>query len=96
MANGKLRFNLGKLVFTRGVNDLVADNTDYAKQVLDSIIKYQCGEWGDLCEEDKQTNEDALKYGERLLGRYDITPEPIYIITEWDRSATTVLFPREY
>lgn len=53
---------------------------------------------GDTCDEDKQVNEDSLRDGERLLAVYIYpeTGEKIWIITEWDRSVTTILFPEEY
>lgn len=54
---------------------------------------------GDLCDEDKATNDDALEYGGRLMSQYRRESYPsqrIWIITEADRSCTTVLFPHEY
>ena len=52
---------------------------------------------GDLCQEDKTENELSLKYGFRLLSSYQVTDtEKIWIITEADRSVTTLLLPAEY
>jgi hypothetical protein len=56
------------------------------------------GDWGDQLEfNDVLANEQAPVDGERLLSKYRVRPGvSIYIITEWDRSLTTVLLPEEY
>jgi len=91
------KFSLGQLVMTRGVNDKVADDTQFAKFVIESLGRHAKGDWGDLSQEDKQENELSLKKGFRLLSAYERNGLPkIWIITEADRSVTTVLFPDEY
>ena len=89
-------FKLGKLVMTRGVHSKIKEDVDFAIGVLDAFERYQRCDWGDLCDEDKAENEHALKEGERIFALYHIGTEKIYIITEWDRSVTTILFPEEY
>ena len=90
-------FNLGRLLMTRGVNDQVAENTDFAKFVTGSLARHRKGDWGTLSEEDRKENELSLKEGFRLLSAYEAEGLPkIWIITERDRSATTILFPDEY
>jgi hypothetical protein len=54
------------------------------------------GVWGDLCQEDVDANWHALEHGLRLLSRYDTPVGDFYLITEWDRSYTTVLHVSEY
>ena len=88
--------NLGKLLMTRGVSELMEKDDKFMDRVIKSFARYTGGDWGELCEEDKQASDDALKCGERLFAKYDIEPKSIYIITEWDRSVTTILFPEEY
>ncbi len=88
-------FKLGQIVLTRGVNDLMAQNKAFAKQVTQSIKKHSCGDWGDTCKVDKAENEIAVKQGDQILSVYEGVKK-IWIITESDRSATTVLFPDEY
>jgi len=89
--------NLGRLLMTRGVNDLVAEDEFFAKFVMGSLTRHRRGDWGDLIDEDKQENELSLKAGYRLLSAYEVKGLPkIWIITEADRSATTILFPDEY
>ena len=52
---------------------------------------------GDLCAEDRQENERALRVGSRLLSTYRTRrEEKLWVITEWDRTATTLLLPEEY
>jgi len=92
----KVKFKLGQVVMTRGVNDKVAENERFAKFVLDCLKRHANGDWGDLCQEDIQENKLSLKQGFRLLSAYKNGEEKIWIITEADRSATTILFPEEY
>lgn len=93
----QIKFNPGQIVMTRAVNDLIADNEEFAKHVSLSLRRHLAGEWGELCDEDRAMNESALLEGERLFSAYtkDGVP-PIWIITECDRSVTTILFPDEY
>ena len=92
-----IRVPFGQLVFTRRVNDRVADNTQFGKFVIESLGRHSKGDWGDLSQEDKNENDLSLKEGFRLLSAYERTGLPkIWIITEADRSVTTVLFPDEY
>lgn len=64
--------------------------------MLECIQRHRQGDWGDLCDFDRKANDDALKHGDRILSAYTIVGTKIWIITEWDRSITTVLFPEEY
>ena len=61
------------------------------------LQRHATGDWGDLCTEDTQANNDALQYGDRLLSSYVLTEScKVWVITEWDRSVTTILLPSEY
>lgn len=91
-----MKFNVGQVVVTCGVNEKLMESKPFASFVAKSFVRHCNGDWGELCEEDKETNEYALKNGERLLSRYENGDLSIYIITEWDRSVTTILFPEEY
>lgn len=94
------KFKLGQLVATRGVDDRMRKDRIFAAFVSRSIRRYQNRDWGDTCEEDKSQNDYAVDNGERILAAYEQAgvkePMKIWIITEWDRSATTILFPEEY
>lgn len=87
-----MRFRLGKLVATPAVLAAVPSS------VIDlCLARHLSGDWGDMSDTDKQTNEQALKDGNRLFSAYQVRADTrIWIITEADRSATTVLFPEEY
>ena len=95
---------LGKVVMTRGVAEAVDESMEFTSFVADCARRYVRKDWGDLCKEDKKANDDALRNGDRIVASYlmpqalrDLTDESkIWIITEWDRSVTTVLFPSEY
>ena len=92
-----ISFNLGRLVMTRGISDQVAESGAFAKFLIESLDRHRKGDWGNLCDEDKQENELSLKEGFRLLSAYEVEGMPkIWIITEADRSATTILLPEEY
>ena len=61
------------------------------------LQRHVTGDWGDLCEEDKNENEFSLKNELRILSAYTLrTGVKIWVITEADRSATTILLPDEY
>ena len=85
-------FPLGNVYMTAGVAALELDAEDIAWL----LHRHQCGDWGDLDDEDKQANDRDRKLGERLLSRYDTDAGSLYVITERDRSTTTVLLRSEY
>ena len=94
----KQLFKLGQCVCTRGVNESMKADEYFRRFVNRSFLRHQTGDWGDLCDEDKELNDLAVKNGDdRILSRYAYNTEMvIYIITEWDRSYTTILFTDEY
>lgn len=91
-------FNLGMTVVTNAVGKKMEADLNFRTFVVNSLEKYRNQDWGDTCEEDKQSNDYGLKHDERILAVYIYpkTGEKIWIITEWDRSVTTILFPSEY
>lgn len=95
----KKSFSIGQLVATRGVHDLMQENPDFNHFAQSAFLKYRRCDWGDTCESDKAQNDSAVINGERILAEYRHPEHPdwrLWIITEWDRSATTLLFPSEY
>ena len=92
------KFELGQTVVTEAIDERMKSDKGFAVFVQMSLGKYVQGDWGDTCDEDKQTNEESLRDGERLLAVYIYpnTGEKILIITEWDRSVTTIMFPSDY
>ena len=67
------------------------------QQPFEFLHRHVSGDWGDLVDEDIQENERALEHGSRLFSAYGLNDGTrIWIITEYDRSATTILLPMEY
>jgi hypothetical protein len=60
------------------------------------FLRHARCDWGDLGLEDKAMNDDALHTEGRLLSRYDVSGLSFYIVTEWDRSVTTLMLTHEY
>jgi hypothetical protein len=60
------------------------------------LVRHATGDWGELCAFDRRQNEIALRDGYRVLSSYDILTGRVWIITEADRSVTTILLPEEY
>ena len=91
------KFSLGSLAMTRTVNDTVAHNKQFAMEITAALHRYALEDWGDMCEGDKQLNDNAVKTGnDRIVAAYNTEQGKIYIITEWDRSTTLILFADEY
>jgi hypothetical protein len=92
-----MKFQPGQLVVTRLVHDMMTTNIEFEKHVHLSIECHLAGDWGDVCDDDRVANELALQSGDRFFSAYKREGMPkLWIITEGDRSATTVLFPDEY
>jgi hypothetical protein len=91
---GVARFALGQTVITPGAEEAIELAGQTAAEFLRRHIS---GDWGELSDDDVKENELSLEKGFRLLSRYETTKgERIWIITEADRSATTILLPSEY
>ena len=85
-------FALGRVVATPNVLDAVSQD-----EIFDAIQRHQSCDWGDVSCQDKWSNDRAVKSGERLLSvYYSEDGTKFWIITEADRSATTVLLPEDY
>ena len=94
------KFSLGKIFTSAGVHEMMIRDPSFKHFVHRSLARHAEGDWGELCEEDKKENELSLREGFRLLSAYKSASgedeNKIWIITEADRSVTTVLFPEEY
>ncbi|MFA5376715.1 MAG: hypothetical protein WC455_13285 [Dehalococcoidia bacterium] len=94
-------FPLGQIVMTATVANIIADDAGFAAFSAAAMKRHMTGDWGDLGAEDIDRNNQALVHGSRLFSSYKL-PNPvggddkIWIITEADRSSTTILFPSEY
>jgi hypothetical protein len=87
-------FKLGQVVATPSAIDLLRS---LALNPLIFLGRHAYGDWGNIDEQDRQSNREALKDGSRLLSSYQLNRnERLWIITEADRSSTTLLLPQEY
>ena len=86
------KFPLGRLVATPNLISRVT-----AEDIAIAVQRHANGDWGNICEEDREANEQALLTGSRLMSVYSSSScMAFWIITEWDRSVTTVLLPEDY
>ena len=86
-------FPLGQIVATRGVLTHLEHEGITADAYLNRHVR---GDWGDVPPEDAEMNRYAILVGARIMSSYEIADKRVWIITEADRSVTTLLFPDEY
>lgn len=91
MGIARARFTLGRVVITANAARLLD-----TVAVQQGLRRHASGDWGDLDPADLHANDDALERGERLLSAYGQGDGRFWIITERDRSATTILLPEDY
>lgn len=93
-----MKLELGEVVLTAGVDGWVGNSDDSGRfwAVTAALTAHKMGEWGDVDAHDAKVNDRALKAGGRIISERTIDDQRVWIITEADRSATTVLFPDEY
>jgi len=88
----KPKFELGETVITRNAADQLVSS-----DVMLALRRHASGDWGDCCVEDQKENDFSLDHKLRLMSVYhDSNQNKFYIITEHDRSVTTVLLPDDY
>lgn len=87
------KFQLGREYITPGIEEKL-----FSHEIKGLMELHQSGNWGDLEEEDKKQNEAGLSEEKpgRLMSTYKVRGIKVWVITEWDRSVTTVLLPEEY
>lgn len=94
------KFDLGRIVVTAGVDARMKEDNYFRSFVNRCLVRYEECDWGSVDPEDKKTSDDAVKNGDRIMGVYEFVKDDknltIWIITERDRSVTTILFPHEY
>jgi len=89
--SAKPRFPIGCLVITTNALDLLTE-----AEVSKGLSRHITGDWGNVPADDQQSNEYALIHGDRLLSAYGEGERRFWIITEADRSVTTILLPNDY
>jgi len=84
---------LGRVFATPGALEVLGKGGGHP---FDYLARHAAGDWGDLCAFDRRQNEVALREGHRILSSYGTPAGRVWVITEADRSATTILLPEEY
>lgn len=100
----KTSFQTGTVLHTSSVNQIAKENPVFALFLMQSINRHLNNDWGDCCKEDWKKNDTAINEKNRIFSVYHLPQdlkklhrdEKIWIITEGDRSYTTILFPTEY
>ena len=92
MAKKAKQFPTGRLLCTPGAMSRVGRD-----EMMDAYLRHKEGDWGDVCPEDWHSNDQAIGRGMRILSAYHTSKgQKFWIITEADRSATTILLPEDY
>jgi hypothetical protein len=88
-------FPLGQVVATPGAISVMET---HGIDPIEMLRRHAIGDWGDLCDEDRAENDLSLRDGLRLFSAYGDTASRtrLWVITEADRSVTTILRPEDY
>ena len=96
-------FETGTIVNTIGIREMMMNSSEAVETVQRCLDRHCRGDWGDLCDDDKQLNQESLNEEKEkgfsyssLFSTYETEFGKIYIITECDRSVTTILLAEEY
>ncbi len=95
-------FSMGRVLVSSSIKSLMTTDLSFHTFIYTSLMRHEKGDWGEISKDDHDSNSHALTSEQRLFSVYHCsTPhsfkgDRIYIITEADRSATTVLWPYEY
>ena len=89
-------FALGGIVATPGGLATMRKTSGSIAPAMQMLARHAAGDWGEVDAEDKAANDAAVKDGTRILSAYTHAGVRYWIITEWDRSVTTLLLPSEY
>lgn len=98
-------FRTGPTMLTSGVISYMPLIPNFYLFIKQCLEKHKSCDWGDCCDSDWKDNDASIEIGERIISVYHLPEDftkvinrdtKIWIITERDRSATTVLFPSEY
>ena len=84
---------LGRVLATPGALELLVQAGGHP---FDLLARHATGDWGELCAFDRRQNVAALREGYRVLSSYQVGEQRVWVITEADRSITTILLPEEY
>ncbi len=86
-------FNLGRTLATPAAREELSE-LNYSP--LDLLRRHMSGDWSEMDKDDQQSNREAITEGSRIFSAYTIQDVKFWVITEADRSSTTILLPSEY
>jgi len=91
-------FGTGRIIATVGVAQRMNNDSRFEEMVRRCLGRHVRGDWGNVCDSDWKMNDAALdrKNPGRIVSSYEIMGDMVLIITEWDRSYTTILYPEDY
>ena len=87
---------LGKIYMTQRINAALLKDSEFASEIPVLLKKYSNKDWGITPDNDIQENNKAFEHGDRIIATYETSEGNVFIITEADRTITTILFPDEY
>lgn len=93
---------IGHYCATKAVAEKMQADNEFQRFITSSLHRFHGGDWGEMSNEDKESNNEALEYGDRILARYEnLNYKPIYIVADAKaennlRLAVTIMFPEEY
>lgn len=85
------QFSIGDVFITRAIHEFITHD-----EIFDLLELHTHGYWDEMDPEDIAANELSVEKGYRVFSTYHVRSHKIWVITEWDRSVTTLLFPHEY
>ena len=91
-----MKVTLGRVVATAAVSEWMERRPGRADAVNSCAGRHAAGDWGGVSDADAAANNAAISDGERLLSSYEVDGRGLWVITEADRSVTTILFPEDY
>lgn len=91
-------FEIGRVSATRELVDAIEERAPGGLDIVVAglLARHQAGDWGTVDKEDAQANDDAVKDGDRILSSYEASGMTIWVLTEADRSHTTLMRPEDY
>lgn len=90
------RIGSGRLLMTIGIKEMIDGDANALRDVAVLLNRHMSGDWGDVCEEDAEANDEAAVNGDRLMSSYRMRGRKVWVITEAGHDTTTIMFPSEY
>lgn len=83
-------------VMTSGISAMIDECPQVGMEIQECLLRHMLGDWGEVCEEDRQQNDEAAEHMGYILSAYTVKNTKIWIITDYGWDVTTILLPEEY